>query len=59
MRQNHELLKVDGVVGVLAAIDDVHQRHGQNAGIGAAEVAVQWQLNRIGGGMGHSEGNAE
>ena len=28
---DHELLEVDGVVRVLAAVEDVHQRHGQHA----------------------------
>ena len=28
-RHDHELLEVDVVVGVLAAVDDVHHRHRQ------------------------------
>ena len=37
---DHEFLEVDGVVGVLAAIDDVHHRHGQGTAVRAAEVAA-------------------
>ena len=29
-RHDHELLEVDGVVGVRAAVEDVHHRHGQD-----------------------------
>ncbi len=42
-RLDHEFLDVDRVVGVLAAIDDVHHRHRQRAGIDAADVAVEGQ----------------
>ena len=56
---DHELLEVDGVVGVLAAVDDVHQRHGQVAGVGAAEVAVERQADGVGGGLGDGERDAE
>jgi hypothetical protein len=28
-RHDHEFLKIDRVVGVDAAVDDVHHRHGQ------------------------------
>ncbi len=31
-RDDHELLEVDRVVGVRAAVQDVHHRHGQNGG---------------------------
>ena len=40
---DHEFLEVDLVVGVLAAVDDVGHRHGQDAGVGAADVAVERQ----------------
>ena len=43
---DHELLEVDVVVGVLAAVEDVHHRHGQDLGVGAAEVAVERQADR-------------
>ena len=42
-RQDHEFLDVDRVVGVLAAVDDVHHRHRQGAGEDAADIAVQRQ----------------
>ena len=40
-RHDHELLQVHVVVRVLAAVHDVHQRHGQGARVHAAEVAVE------------------
>ena len=38
---DHELLEVDLVVGVRAAVEHVHHRHRQDAGVRAAEVAPQ------------------
>ena len=38
---DHELLEIDGRVGVRAAVDDVHHRHRQDLGVRAAEVLVQ------------------
>ena len=40
-RDDHELLEVDLVVGVHAAVEHVHHRHRQHAGVGAAEIAPQ------------------
>ena len=40
-RHDHEFLDVDRVVGVLAAIDDVHHRHRQGAGKHTADMAVE------------------
>ena len=47
------------VVGVDAAVDDVHHRHRQDVGVGAADVAVQRQLQLVGGGLGDGEADAE
>ncbi len=41
--RDHELLEVDGVVGMLAAVQHVHARHGKRTRVGAAQVAVQRQ----------------
>ena len=38
---DHEFLEVHRVVGMRAAVDDVHHRDGQGDGAGAAEVAVE------------------
>ena len=43
-RHDHEFLDVDRVVGVRAAVDDVHHRHGQHVRAGAAEIAVERQV---------------
>ena len=40
---DHELLEVERVVGVGAAVDDVHQRHGQHARARPAQVLVERQ----------------
>ena len=58
-RHDHELLQVDVVVGVLAAVEDVHHRHGQHVGVDPADVAVQRQAELVGRGPGHREGDAE
>ena len=42
-RHDHELLHVHGVVGVRAAVDDVHHRGGQQPGADATQVTVQRQ----------------
>ena len=39
--QDHKLLKVDGIVGVRTAVDDVHERHGQDVGVRAADIAKE------------------
>ena len=56
---DHEFLEVDLVVGVLAAVDDVGHRHRQDAGVGAAEVAVERQAVGGGGGLGGGQADAE
>ena len=58
-RRDHEFLEVGSAGGVRAAVEDVGQRHGQRAGSGAAEVAVE-RLARGGrGGVGGGEGDGE
>jgi hypothetical protein len=39
-RDDHELLQIQAVVGVRAAVDDVHHRHRHLHRSGAAEVTV-------------------
>jgi len=46
-RHDHEFLEVDGVVGMFAAIDDVHHRHRQDMGRDAADIAIERQTARI------------
>ena len=48
-RHDHELLQVDVVVGVLAAVQDVHHGHRQHVRVHPAQVAIQRQAQRIGG----------
>jgi hypothetical protein len=58
-RQDHEFLHVDGVIGVGAAIDDVHHRHRQDVGVGAADIAIKRQFARLRGGLGNRQRDAE
>ena len=46
-RRDHELLDVDARVGVGAAVDDVHHRHGQHVGVRAADVTEQRKPGRL------------
>jgi hypothetical protein len=56
---DHELLEVDLVVGVRAAVEDVHHRHRKDVRALAAEVAPQRQPLLAGGGVGRGERHAE
>ena len=58
-RQDHELLDVDRIVGVGAAVDDVHHRHRQDAGRDAADILVERQADRDGAGLGRGQDDAE
>ncbi len=55
---DHELLRVDAVVGVRAAVEDVHHGHRQDARADAAEITVQRRLlrDRRGARGGHRHG---
>ena len=56
---DHELLEVDVVVGVHAAVQHVHHRDGEHVGVDPAEVAVQRQVELVSGGPGDGERHAE
>ena len=58
-RNDHELLKVDLVVGVRAAVEDIHHRHRQQPGLLAAEIAPQGKLARGGTRLRRGERDAE
>src|ERR1700760_4926826 len=45
-RNNNESLEVDRIVGVHAAVDDVHHRHRQEPRRRAADIAVERQAAR-------------
>ena len=47
-RDDHELLDLEAVVGVHAAVEDVHERRRQDARLHAAEVAPERQPHRVG-----------
>ncbi len=58
-RHDHELLHVHGVVGVRAAVDDVHHGGRQQPGADAAQVAEQRQPAVVGRGMGVGQRHAQ
>src|SRR5690606_37239695 len=57
--RDHELLEVDVVRGVCTAIQDVHERHGQQRRVRTAEVAVERQSGLGGSGTSVRERNGE
>ncbi len=58
-RHDHELLEVDRVVGVNAAVEHVHHRHRQHVGVAAPDVPVQGHVEVLGGGLGDRQRRAE
>src|SRR5690606_16527558 len=60
---DHEFLDVDVVVGVLAAVDDVHHRHRHAVLTGGAvqvgDVRVQRHTLGLGSGLGGSQGDSQ
>ena len=44
---------------MLATVEDVEHGDGEAIGLGAAEVAIQWQFERIGGCTGDGQRDAE
>ena len=56
---DHELLEVEPVLGVRAAVDDVHERHRQRPRAVAAEPAVQRSARVCGGRLRGGERAAE
>ena len=58
-RHDHELLEVEGVRRVGAAVDDVHHRHGQGHGRLPAQRAVERQAGVGRGRLRHGERHAE
>lgn len=58
-RGDHELLDVDVGVRVRTAVEDVHHRNGQHVRVRAAQVAEQRQVAGLGGGVRHSQRDAQ
>ncbi len=52
-RHDHELLHVDGVVGMRPAVDDVHHRRRQQPRSRPAQIPEQRQAAKLRRGMGH------
>ena len=58
-RHDHEFLEVDRIVGMHAAIDDVHHRHGQQCRFRPADIAIERLAPRGGLGLGRGHRHAE
>ena len=58
-RHEHELLQLQLVVGVDAAVQHVHQRHGQDVRVRAAQVPVQRLSGALGRGSRDRQRDAE
>ena len=58
-RHDHELLEVDVVVGMHAAVENVHHGRGQQVSVDAAQVLVQRQARRLGSGAGNGQRHAQ
>ena len=58
-RHDHEFLNVHAVVGVFAAVDDVHHRYGQGVAGGVVQHGVERFFQAGSFGMGEGEGDAE
>ena len=44
---------------MLASVEDIHHRHGQVTAVGASDVAVEGQLQRVGRGPGGGQRDAQ
>ncbi len=56
---DHEFLDIDIVIGMGAAIENIHHRHRQQLGVGAANVTIKRQTALIRRRTGHGQGNAQ
>ena len=56
---DHELLRVEPIVGVRSPVDHVHQGHGQRRRAGAADVAVERKARRLRRRARHRQGDAK
>ncbi len=59
VRDDHELLRVHRIVGMRAAVENVHQRDGQQVGRDAAQIAIQRRHLRLRGGARGSHGDRQ
>lgn len=48
-RHHHEFLKVDAVVGMNTAVENVHHRHRQQIGVDPADIAIEREPKSVGG----------
>ena len=56
---DHELLDLHVVGGMGAAVEDVHHGHGQDLGVGAADIVVQGGAQGLGRRLGAGQGSAQ
>jgi len=58
-RDNHQLLEVQAVVGVFAAVDHVHHRHRQRHRARTTDIAIQRQTGFFSSSLGYSHRNSQ
>ena len=58
-RHDEEFLGIDVVIGMGAAVHDVHHRNGERVAAGAADEAVKREAKALGGGVGGGEGDGQ
>ena len=56
---DHKLLESDRGITVRASVDDVHHRHRHDISVRATDVAIEGQLQIVGGGLGYGQRYAE
>ncbi len=58
-RTNHKFLETDRRIGMRAAVDYVHHRHGKHVSVGSAYVFVKRKVEIVGRSLGHGERHAK
>ena len=56
---DHEFLQIDVIVGVRAAVEDVHHGYRQRVGCGAAEIAIEGEAAKLSGSFSAGQRCAE
>ena len=58
-REDHELLEIHVVVRVLAPVQHVHHRHGQQLGVGPPHVSIERKVDTLCNRLGNGQRNPE
>ena len=58
-RHDHEFLKINGIIGMHPAVDDIHHRHGEDVRPDATDIAIERQSPRVGRSLCHRKRHAQ